>query len=414
MLRSGIALAITAGKIRIALFHPSLIAGGIQRVFVNLARGFVERGFAVDMVQATPEGGFRHAVPEGVRLIDLNASRALTSLRPLVRYLRQQRPQVLISGAIQTNLVSVWARRIARVPIRLILTEHNIISTITTGAPMIRTRMTPFFVRHVYPRADELVAVSQGAAQDLADTIGSCSRKIHVIYNPIINHEFWRRAEEQPDDARLDGDLRPIVLAVGRLHYHKDYPTLLHAFAIVRRKMDAKLVFLGDGEERERLEALTRGLGVETAVIFLGDVANPLPYMKYAKVLALSSMVEALPTVLIEALAMNLPVVATDCPSGPREILRNGAYGTLVPVGDSSRMAAAILDVLRAPDVPMITKDALELFQHDQVIEQYLAIMGVDAALRGPLVAAEPTALQNNSATRSNEGRHSVRSGSKP
>jgi hypothetical protein len=144
MLRFGIALPPFDGKTRVALYHPSLIAGGIQRVFVNLARGFLERGLAVDMVQATSEGGFRHAVPQGVRLIDLNASRALTSLPGLVRYLRRERPRLVISGAVQTNLVALWANRIARVPLRLILTEHNIISTVSAGAPMVRTRMTPF------------------------------------------------------------------------------------------------------------------------------------------------------------------------------------------------------------------------------------------------------------------------------
>jgi glycosyltransferase involved in cell wall biosynthesis len=371
-------MATPDAKVRLALYHPSLIAGGIQRVFVNLAQGFVERGFAVDMVQATPEGGFRHAVPEGVRLIDLNARRALTSLPGLVRYLRQERPQVLISGAIQTNLVSVWARRIARIPVRLILTEHNIISTITAGAPMLRTRMTPFLVRSVYPGADELVAVSQGAAQDLANTLGPCGRKVRVIYNPVVSREFWQQAAEPLNDPRLDGGHKPVILAVGRLHYHKDYPTLLRAFAILRRRLDAHLVFLGDGEERGRLEALARELQVETAVSFLGAVANPLPYMKHAKVLALSSMVEALPTVVIEALAMNLPVVATDCPTGPREILCEGAYGTLVPVGDSSTMADALFEVLSGRLVTVNSKDALERFQDDRVIEQYMAIMGIN------------------------------------
>jgi glycosyltransferase involved in cell wall biosynthesis len=378
MLRAGIALAKATENIRVALFHPSLIAGGIQRVFVNLARGFLERGLAVDMVQATPEGGFRHAVPEGVRLIDLNAGRALTSLPGVVRYLRREQPRVLISGAIQTNLVAVWARRIAGVPVRLILTEHNIITTITADAPMVRTRMTPFFVRRFYPWADEIVAVSEGAAQDLAATIGSCTPTIRVIYNPIISPDIWQKAEEPLNDQRLNDDSRPMILAVGRLHYHKDYATLLRAFAILRRSLDVKLVFLGEGEERGRLEALTRELELSTAVSFLGDVANPLPYMRRAKVLALSSMVEALPTVLIEALAMNLPVVATDCPTGPREILRDGAYGTLVAIGDSSSMALALLNVLRGQDVPLVPPEALDRFQHDRVIEQYMAIMRID------------------------------------
>ncbi len=168
-----------------------------------------------------------------------------------------------------------------------------------------------------------------------------------------------------------------MVLAVGRLHYHKDYPTLLRAFAILRRNIDARLVFLGDGEERKALEDLTKDLGLETSVSFLGNVANPLPYMKRAKVLALSSVVEALPTVLIEALAVNLPIVATDCPTGPSEILCDGAYGKLVPVGDSERMAESLLATLRTANAPVIPRQALERFQHDHVIEQYLAVMGV-------------------------------------
>lgn len=377
-------------KTRIALFHPALIAGGIQRVFVNLARGFVERGLSVDLVQATPAEDFRHAVPEGVRLVNLDARRALTSLLPLLRYLRAERPQVLISGAIQTNLVALLAKRIAGVPLRLILTEHNIISAISTDATMLRTRMTPFLVRRLYPWADELVAVSEGAAQDLASTMGNVNGSVHVIYNPIVDAAFWMRAQAELSDARIERDSRPIVLAVGRLHYHKDYPTLLRAFALVRQHVDSRLVFLGDGEERAALVTLARTLQLGDAVSFLGDVANPLPYMRRAKVLALSSVVEALPTVLIEALAMNLLIVATDCPTGPREILREGAYGQLVPVGDSQSLAEALVRTLRSEAAAVTPAEALERFQHDRAIHQYLKIMGVDAVSQPSSMAIEP------------------------
>jgi glycosyltransferase involved in cell wall biosynthesis len=373
-----------SNPIRVALFHPSLIHGGIQRAFVNLARGFLEHGLAVDMVQAAPEGSFRDQVPAGVRLVDLNASRALTSLVPLVRYLRRDRPDALISGAIQTNVVAVWAKRLARVPTQLILTEHNIISAITNNAPMFRTRVMPFFVRRYYPWADELVAVSQGAAEDLASLMGIPADLIHVIYNPIVGPEFWRRAAEPLADKTFAADPRPVILAVGRLHYHKDYPTLLQAVAIVRRTTNARLVFLGDGEERGNLVALARQLDVDSCVSFLGDVPNPLPYMKGAASLALSSVVEALPTVLIEALAVGLPIVATDCPTGPREILRDGAYGTLVPVGDSAALAEALLRVLQRPCPPSIPCEALARFGHDHVIGKYLAMLGVAGATRHP------------------------------
>src|SRR5579862_1413243 len=380
---------------RVALFHPCLIHGGIPRVFANLARGFLEHGLAVDMVQATGEGGFRDQVPSGVRLIDLNASRALTSVGPLVRYLKRERPDAMICGAIQTNIAAVWAKRLARVPTRLILTEHNVISAITTNAPMLRTRVTPFFVRRFYPWADELVAVSQGAGKDLASLINVPPDRIRVIYNPIIGQEFWKRAAEPLADKTFSADSRPAILAVGRLHYHKDYPTLLRAMAIVRRTTNARRVFLGEGEERPNLVPLVQQLHLESCVSFLGEVANPLPYMKAAAVLALSSIVEALPTVLIEALAVGLPIVATDCPTGPREILCDGAYGNLVPVGDYAALAEALLQVLGQYQRPQVPKEALARFQHDQVITQYLTILGLNREIQQPCLHAGIGSTQN-------------------
>lgn len=359
---------------RIALFHPSLIHGGIQRVFVNLARGFLDQGHDVDLVQVSPEGDFRSEVPPGIRLIDLNRPRALLSVLPLARYLRRERPTVLISGAIQTNIAAVCATRLVHPRPLLVLTEHNIVSAITTDAPMWRTRVTPAFIRMFYPRADRMVAVSQGAATDLAKMMNTPAEKISVIYNPILSDEFFRRADSPLEDIAFQRDYRPTILAVGRLHYHKDYPTLLRAFARVRKEIDARLVFLGSGEELHRLQALSRELKID-AVEFRGDVPNPLPYMRAANVLALSSVVEALPTVLIEALAVGLPIVATDCPTGPREILADGKFGTLVPVGDDAQLAEALLRALHPTGKATAPPEALSRFKQNLVVNQYLALI---------------------------------------
>ena len=368
--------SISSRAFRVALFHPALIHGGIQRVFLNLASGFLEHGLAVDLVQATPGGGLQDQVPAGVRVVDLNASRALTSVLPLVRYLRRERPDAVISGAIQTNIAAVWARRLAGVPIRLVLTEHNTISAIAKDAPMFRTRITPIFMRHFYTWADALVAVSEGVAKDLASIMHVQRDAVRVIYNPVIGREFWLRSDEPLDDEKFASDSRQTILAVGRLHFQKDYPTLLSAFATVRKGTNARLVVLGDGEERERLAAMARRLEIESSVEFLGNVANPLPYMKHSTVLALSSVMEGLPTVLIEALAVGLPIVATDCPSGPREILCDGAYGTLVPVGECSALANVLLDLLSKPRPRSVPPQALQRFAHDTAISNYLDVLG--------------------------------------
>src|ERR1019366_5621590 len=163
------------------------------------------------------------------------------------------------------------------------------------------------------------------------------------------------------------------------------YTTLFRsAFVAVRRKIDARLVSLGDGEERANLAAMTRQLGLESGVIFLGNVSNPLPYMKRAAVLALSSTVESLGNVLVEAMAVGLPVLATDCPTGPREILCNGAYGTLVPVGDSLALAKALVAVLESGTRPAIPDEALARFRYDHVIRRYLAVLGIKVGGEAP------------------------------
>ncbi len=363
-----------AATIRVALFHPSLISGGIQRVFLNLARGFMEHGIAVDLVQATPENEIRDQAPVGVRLVDLNARRALTSLPALIRYLGRERPDALISGAIQTNIMAVWARRLSGVSTKLILTEHNVISVIAAGARTRRAKVTPWLVRRFYPWAEELVAVSHGVAADLARLIGMPVQKIRVIYNPIVGPDLWRRAEEPVEHPWFAQGQKPVLIAVGRLHYHKDYPTLLRAFAALRKSVNCRLMFLGDGEERGNLKSLARELGAETDVLFAGNVPNPLPYMRRAAALVLTSTCEALPTVLIEALAVGVPIVATDCPVGPREILVDGTYGTLVPVGKPDAIARAIKSVLQSPR-PQLSKDSLQRFEHGTAVQAYLDLL---------------------------------------
>jgi len=333
---------------RIALFLPSLRGGGAERVMVNLAWGFVERGLQVDLVLAKAEGPYLSQVPSKVRVVDLGARRMLHSLPGLIRYLRGEQPQAMLSALNHANIVAIWAKILSKVKTRLVVSEHNNLSQSTKNAPFMRAKLMPFLIRFFYPYADAVVAVSRGVAEDLIASTGLPPEKVKVIYNPVITPELFTKADEPLDHPWFGPGEPPVILGVGRLTKQKDFPTLIRAFAMVRKERPARLMILGEGEERPNLEALVRELGLEEDVALPGFVDNPYKYMKRAAMFVLSSRWEGLPTVLIEALALGTPVVSTDCPSGPREVLE-GHEELLVPVGDTNALACTILRLLENP-----------------------------------------------------------------
>jgi len=333
---------------RIALFLPSLRGGGAERVMVNLARGFVERGLQLDLVLAKAEGPYLSQVPSEVRVVDLGARRVLYSLPRLMRYLRLEQPQAMLSALNHANIVAIWAKILSKVKTRLVVSEHTILSWSTKNAPFMRAKLMPFLIKFFYPYADAVVAVSRGVAEDLIASTGLPPEQVKVIYNPVITPELFTKADEPLDHPWFRPGKPPVILGAGRLTKEMDFPTLIRAFAMVRKERPARLMILGEGEERPNLEALVRELGLEEDVALPGFVDNPYKYMKRAAMFVLSSRWEGLPTVLIEALALGTPVVSTDCPSGPREVLE-GHEELLVPVGDTNALACTILRLLENP-----------------------------------------------------------------
>jgi len=363
---------------KIALFLPSLRGGGAERVMVNLARGFVERGLRVDLVLAKAEGPYLSQVPKEVRVVDLGARRVLYSLPGLVRYLRRERPQAMLSALNHANIVAIWAKLLARVQTRLVVAEHSTLSRSTENASSVRAKLLPFLIKTFYPYADAVVAVSRGVAEDLVTTTKLPMEKIKVIYNPVITPELFAKAEEPLDHPWFRPGEPPVVLGVGRLTQQKDFPTLIRAFALVRREHPARLMILGEGEERPKLEALVRELRLEEDVALPGFVDNPYKYMKRAAVFVLSSQWEGFGNVLVEAMACGCPVVATDCPSGPAEILENGKWGRLVPPGDPEALAKAILDTVeRGVSRVEAATNVQKRFSMIAIVEQYLKVLGV-------------------------------------
>ncbi len=361
---------------KITLFLPSIGCGGAERVTVNLAGGIVRRGYDVDLVFVTSDDPpLITDIPEGVNLVDLKAGRVAASLPKLIAYLRRERPRALLSALEHTNVIALLAARLAGVDTRVVVSVHTTVSRAIEDSTLFRSRLFPKLMRWFYPWADSVVAVSEAAREDLTAVAGLEPEQVRVINNPVVTPQLFDKAESPLEHPWFAAGQPPVVLGVGRLVTAKNFPLLLRAFAEVRRELPARLMILGDGEQRPLLESLAVDLDIADDVAMPGFTENPYAYMARAKVFVLSSSFEGLPTVLIEALALGTPVVATDCPSGPAEILEKGRWGTLVPLDDERALAEGILNVLGNPVSRPRTEESWQPYELNRVVDRYLALL---------------------------------------
>lgn len=359
-------------KQTIALYLPSLSGGGAERVMLNLSRGFAEKGYVVDLVLARAEGPYLEDVSEGVQVVDLKAGRVLHSLPGLVRYLRKKRPATLLSALDHANIIALWAGRLSRVPTRIVISVHSALSMYSQNAASMRDRLMPLWAKLFYPWADLIIAVSQGVADDLLSSVRLSCKKVRVLYNPVVMPELKDKAGEPVFHPWFFQSEIPVILGIGRLNKVKDFPTLIKAFKFVRKSRHARLLILGEGEEQPFLERLVQQLGLHHDVQLYGFVDNPYQYLAHAAVFVSSSMHEGFGNVLAEAMACGCPVVSTDCPVGPAEILGNGEHGFLVPVGDVKALAGAIITTLDAPPDRIALKRRAADFYLDNICNKYL------------------------------------------
>jgi glycosyltransferase involved in cell wall biosynthesis len=366
---------------RVAFFLGSFGGGGIERITAHLAHNFVKLGVQIDLILNRADPTHLWQMPTETRIIDLKAANLYLSLPGLVRYLRQDRPIALLAADHYLNEIALLAKRLAGVPLRLVVAEHNQLSQTARNATKLKGRLTPLFARYLYPWADGIVAVSDGVAKDLAATALLPMDRIETIYNPVINDRMLANAKEPVEHEWFNTSEIPVILGVGKLEQQKDFPNLIRAFAQVRKTRPARLVILGWGPDKSELEILIQTLGLDADVALLGYVENPYAYMTKSSVFVLSSAWEGLPTVLIEAMALGIPVVATDCESGPAEILAGGKYGYLIPVGDSEALAAGILQVLDG-QLKSIDPDWLDQFGLEMATQKYLKILGITEVLQ--------------------------------
>jgi len=390
---------------RIALHLADLNAGGVQRVMLTLASAFAERGHQVDLLVGDARGPLREQVSAKLRVVELAAGSTLAArllplradagawplllplllgrrvpaglerLDALARELARTRPDAMISATPHANLQAVWARRLAGVPTRLLLTEH--IAPSQKGR-----RLLAALVRRSYPQADAIAAVGRALGDDLASFSGIPRSRIETLFNPVVDDALLAQAREEIDHDWLGPGSPPLLLGAGRLVPQKDFETLIRAFALVRARRPVRLVILGGAkdpaktdERRAALLAEAQRLGVAADVALPGFTERPLAWMARAAAFVLSSRFEGLPTVLIEAMAAGCPVVSTDCKSGPAEILEGGRLGPLVPVGDAPALAGAIERVLDAPPDRDALRRRAGFFTVDRAVAAYLELL---------------------------------------
>ena len=399
---------------RIAIFAGLRGIHGRDRLLCQVARVLLTRGHAVDLVLPRPVApALRPALPAGARVVELaprwlpgrwrGRAPAYLALPGLAAYLRRTRPAVLLGGSIPPNLTALMARRIARVPTRIVLRQSNVIRI--PGDPDyggIAARPRDGLVKRWFGAADAVIAVAQGVADNVVKATGMAAARVHAV--PAgIDADVPGRAAEPLDHPWFAPDAPPVIVTVGRQVPKKDHATLLRGLARLRETRDVRLVILGGraGASAD-LDALIPRLGLDAAVDRPGSVANVFPYLAKANVFVLSSISEGMPNALLEAMACGCPVVSTDCPSGPNELLDGGRLAPLVPVGDDAALADAIARVLHEPPDTAPLRDRAAAFSVGRSADAYADILErVGGARSG---ATAPSAVVGDAETGAEQG----------
>jgi glycosyltransferase involved in cell wall biosynthesis len=371
----------------IALFIADLEGGGAQRKMVTLANAFAERGHPVDLAVVDVGGILTEQLVAGVRVVPLKGRwsqikwigkkkrrRVLSCVPKLAQYLRRERPAVLMSTSHSVNVAAAIASRLAHASTRLVLRIDSLLSRSPELAGSRAQTRRLRRARGYFTQADHIIAISHGVREDLLEHLDYPPERVTAIHNPIPLAELAKNALQPHLHPWLESG-PPVVLSVGRLVKQKDFGTLVRAFSRVRRSMDVRLLFLGEGPERPALEKIIAELDIGRDVDLAGFDRNPAAAMARARVFVLSSAWEGFGNVIVEAMACGCPVVSTDCRSGPREILEDGRFGRLVPVGDDEALAAAIIATLEEPSAPERLVERAGDFAVDRIAERYLDVL---------------------------------------
>jgi len=341
---------------RIVFVIPAFEGGGAERVFLSLLAHLDTAVYDPVVICFNKTGALVDALPARIRVIDLRKSGPL-SLPVLIwrlrNVLRRESPRLVVSFITYANYITIAARILSGVKIPVIVAEHSVVSrTISGWSEGLKRKIISFF----YPRADAVITVSRGCKDELVREYWVPEKKITVIPNGIDLDLIRLRAAENVADPWFCGDI-PVIVTIGRLTKAKALPLLLRAVALVKKTQQTRLAIIGEGPERKSLCAYAKELGIQDSVRFLGFQNNPYKFLAKSSLFALSSAWESFSLVIIEAMCLGVPVVATDCPYGPGDIVTPGINGILAPVNDYSGLADAISRVIQDGELRKIMSE---------------------------------------------------------
>ena len=362
----------------LAIFVSFSGTGGVERVTLNLLQGLSRLDVKVDLLMVIAKRGQPPSIPwPNIRVIDLKVKHSQMAIPALIRYLRSERPDVLMVAKDRAVRAAIIAHWLARVNTRLVGQLHMNMTGFLKSKPRLQRWLRTAPMRWLFPYLDRIICVSEGVVEDTLAITGMPPDRVVAIRNPVITPELAEQARETVDHPWFDEDI-PIIVGAGRLTPEKDFPTLIRAFGRVRRERHCRLMILGEGPLQPELESLIAELGLAASVSLLGFCANPFAYMKRASLFVMSSAWEGSGNVLVEALALGIPSVSTDCPYGPRETLADGKYGPLVPVGDHEALARAMLETLNNPLPSDFLRQAVTEFTIEYSAQRYLDVLFSD------------------------------------
>ena len=364
---------------RICLFIHDLTGGGAERSTLDLTVAFRERGYDVDLFVFSADGPYRRDVPIDIRVIEsgIHGHKLTTiiALARFVRYLGRYKPDAVISALMTPNLVAILAKLLTRTKARCIVIVRDVRDVSkqfeSAGYGSATRSIIRWMLIQLARHADKIVAVSDGLADCVRNNWPCPREKVIRIYNPVYSERIAAKCREKVDEEIFDSRSVPTVITVGRLDPLKNQAMLIHAIRRIRATRPVRLVILGDGELRLALQDLASSLGLRDYVHVLGFKSNPFAYISQADVFALSSDLESFSRVLVEAMACGCPVVSTDCPFGPREILEDGKWGKLVPIGNEEAMAEAILETIDHPISPDVLVSRAKCFSIERSADEY-------------------------------------------